>query len=148
MPRSSSPRPPTPCALSPDVYRWVDHTAEVELHVEAGSQEDVFAEALTAFAELVSREDRGERVEHEVTAEAQDDATLLAEWLGEFVFLAETEDFVPERLKRIELDGGRLRAVVAGHRGRPAHLVKAVTYHGLEFARSGDVWRAKVVLDV
>ena len=130
------------------MYEWVEHTAEVELHVAAESREAVFAEALAAFAELVSRDDRGERVEHEVTAEAQDDATLLAAWLDELVFLAETEDFVPERLERLQLDGTRLRAVVAGHRGRPAHLVKAVTYHGLEVARNGDVWRARVVLDV
>ena len=130
------------------MYEWVEHTGEVELHVEAESHEDVFREALAAFAELVSRDDRGERVEHEVTAQAQDDAALLAEWLGELIFLAETEDFVPERLERLEFDGARLRAVVAGHRGRPAHLVKAVTYHGLEFARSAGAWRAKVVLDV
>jgi SHS2 domain-containing protein len=130
------------------VYRWVEHTAEVELHLEAPTQQEVFAEALAAFAELVSREDGGARMRHDVLAEAQDAPTLLAEWLGELVFLAETEDFVPERLERLDLDGTRLRAVVAGHRGRPAHLVKAVTYHGLEFAREGDVWRAKVVLDV
>jgi SHS2 domain-containing protein len=130
------------------MYEWVEHTAEVELHVEAGSREDVFAEALAAFAELVSRDDGGDRAEHEVTVEAQDDATLLAEWLGELVFLAETDDFVPERVERLELDGTRLRALVAGHRGRPAHLVKAVTYHGLELAHNGGVWRAKVVLDV
>jgi SHS2 domain-containing protein len=130
------------------MYEWIDHTAEVELHVEAGSREEIFREALAAFAELVSRNDRGERVEHEVTAEAQDDATLLAEWLAELVFLAETDDFVPERLERLELDGTRLRAVVAGHRGRPAHFVKAVTYHGLKLAHDAGIWRARVVLDV
>ena len=130
------------------MYEWVDHTSELELHVEAESREDVFAEVLAAFAELVSREGRGERVEHEVSVEARDDATLLAEWLGELVFLAETDDFVPERLERLELDGTRLRAVVAGHRGHPPHLVKGVTYHGLELIRSGGTWQAKVVLDV
>jgi SHS2 domain-containing protein len=130
------------------MYEWIEHTAEVELRVEAESREAVLGEALAAFAELVSREDRGEPVEHEVTAEAQDDATLLAAWLDELVFLAETEDFVPERLQRLDMDDTRLRAVVAGRRGRPAHLVKAVTYHGLEFALNGEVWRAKVVLDV
>jgi SHS2 domain-containing protein len=130
------------------MYRWIEHTAEVELHVEAETREQVFAEALAAFAELVSREDEGERAEHEVAAEAQDDATLLAEWLGELVFLAETEDFVPEQLARLELADGRLTALVSGRRGRPAHLVKAVTYHGLELGSSEGVWRAKVVLDV
>jgi SHS2 domain-containing protein len=130
------------------MYRWVEHTAEVELHVEAETREQVFAEALAAFAELVSRDEEGEHGEHEVALEAQDDATLLAEWLGEFVFLAETEDFVPERLARLELAGSRLTAVVSGRRGRPAHLVKAVTYHGLELGSSKGVWKARVVLDV
>jgi SHS2 domain-containing protein len=130
------------------VYRWIEHTAEVELHVEAETREQVFAEALEAFVELVSRENEGERAEHEVAVEAQDDATLLAEWLGELVFLAETEDFVPEQLTRFELSDGRLTALVSGRRGRPAHLVKAVTYHGLELGSSKGVWKAKVVLDV
>jgi SHS2 domain-containing protein len=130
------------------VYRWIEHTAEVELHVEAETREQVFAEALAAFAELVSRENEGERAEHEVAVEAQDDATLLAEWLGELVFLAETEDFVPAQLARFEVVNGRLTALVSGRRGRPAHLVKAVTYHGLELGLSEGVWRAKVVLDV
>jgi SHS2 domain-containing protein len=130
------------------MYRWVEHTAEVELHLEAETREQVFAEALSAFAELVSRENEGEQAEHEVAVDAQDDATLLAEWLGELVFLAETEDFVPERLARFELADGRLEAVVSGRRERPAHLVKAVTYHGLELGPSGGIWKAKVVLDV
>jgi SHS2 domain-containing protein len=130
------------------VYEWIDHTAELELHLEAESREALFAEALAAFAELVARNEGGERVEHEITAEARDDATLLAEWLGELVFLAETADFVPERVERLELAGTHLSAHVTGRRGRPAHLVKAVTYHGLELARHGEAWRAKVVLDV
>jgi SHS2 domain-containing protein len=130
------------------MYRWVEHTAEVELHVEAETREQVFAEALAAFAELVARNEGGEPAQHEVALEAQDDATLLAEWLGELVFLAETEDFIPQRLESIELEDARLRARVTGRRGSPAHLVKAVTYHGLELAPAGGLWRAKVVLDV
>jgi SHS2 domain-containing protein len=130
------------------LYEWVDHTAELELHLEAESREALFAEALAAFAELVAANESGEPLEHEITAEAGDDATLLAEWLGELVFLAETADFVPERVERLELVGTHLSACVAGRRGRPAHLVKAVTYHGLELARHGEIWRAKVVLDV
>jgi SHS2 domain-containing protein len=130
------------------MYRWVDHTAEVELHIEAETREEVFAEALGAFAELVSRSDEGAPAEHDIEFEAPDDASLLVAWLEELVFLAETEDFVPEGVGRLELSGGRLTARVAGRRDRPAHLVKAVTYHGLEFAEHDGAWRAKVVLDV
>ena len=130
------------------MYEWIEHTAELELHIEAPSREELFAEALAAYAELVAREEAGDEVQHAVSAEAADDAALLAEWLGELVFLAETDDFVPGRLDQLELSDARLSAVVSGRRGRPAHLVKAVTYHGLEVVQKGDFWRAKVVLDV
>jgi SHS2 domain-containing protein len=129
------------------MYRWVDHTAEVELHIEAQSREEVFADALAAFADLVSRDGEGEPAEHDVAVAARDDASLLAAWLEELVFLAETDDFVPESAA-LELTNGHLSARVSGRRAGPAHLVKAVTYHGLEFAQDNDIWRAKVVLDV
>jgi protein archease len=129
-------------------YQWIEHTSELELHIEAETLEQVFAEALEAFAELVARDDGGERAEHEVTVGARDGATLLTEWLTELVYLAETEDFIPERVKRLTLADSSLRAVVVGRRGSPAHLVKGVTYHGLELDSSDGVWRAKVVLDV
>jgi SHS2 domain-containing protein len=130
------------------MYRWVDHTAEIELHIEAETREGVFADALTAFAELVSRDEGGESAEHDVSVEAADDAGVLVAWLEELVFLAETDDFVPEGVERLEVTNGRLTARISGRRDRPAHLVKAVTYHGLEFVQHDGLWRAKVVLDV
>jgi SHS2 domain-containing protein len=130
------------------MYRWVDHTAEVELHIEARTRDEVFADALEAFADLVSRDGEGERAEHDVEVEGRDDASLLVAWLEELVFLVETDDFVPEHMERLELTEGGLSASVSGRRGRPAHLVKAVTYHGLEFVQQGGLWRVKVVLDV
>lgn len=130
------------------MYSWVDHTAELELRIDAASQEALLADALDAFAELVGRDAEGAPARHEVLVVADDPAARLVEWLEELVFLAETEDFVPERLASVELAGGELRAAVDGRRGRPAHLVKAVTYHGLAVEERADGWHAKVVLDV
>jgi SHS2 domain-containing protein len=130
------------------VYRWVEHTSELQLELQAPSEEALFATALTAFGELVGRDDDGLPARHEVRASASDRAALLVEWLGELVFLAETEEFVPERVLSLELDDGALRAVVEGRRNDPAHLVKSVTYHNLELAQDGEGWRARVVLDV
>ena len=130
------------------MYRWVEHTGELELHVEAESPTGVFAEALQAFAELVGDGPAGEPARYEIELEAADQATLLAEWLGELVYLAETQGLVPERVAGFDLEGTRLRATVEGRLGQPPHLVKAVTYHGLELVREGEGWGARVVLDV
>jgi SHS2 domain-containing protein len=130
------------------MYRWVEHTAELELQIDASSQEGLFADALHAFEELVGGDPTGEPARHEVFVLSEDPAVLLAEWLEELVFLAETQSFVPERLAALELDRGELRAEVQGRSGRPSQLVKAVTYHGLTVEQREEGWHARVVLDV
>jgi SHS2 domain-containing protein len=133
------------------MYRWIDHTGELELHVEADSKRAVLEEATRALSELLHPDGEavaGEAVTHEVTIEADDRAVLLAAWLEELVFLAETEATIPEGVRFEVLDDRGLRAHVDSRRGRPPHLVKAVTYHRLSFDPHGDGWRATVVLDV
>ena len=130
------------------MYRWVEHTAELELRIDAPTQEAMLADALDAFAELVGGDAEGEHARHEIVVSAADPAVRLVDWLEELVFLAETEDFVPERLSALELGAGGLRAEVEGRRDRPAHLVKAVTYHDLAVEERGDGWHARLVLDV
>ena len=130
------------------MYRWVEHTGELELHVQAPSLSSVFEDALAAFAELVAEGAGREEARHELVVEAADPASLLAEFLGELVFLAETRDFVPGRATALEVDGRRLRATVEGTVGRPPHLVKAVTYHALELRKEDDGFHARAVLDV
>ena len=129
------------------MHEWREHTAELELVLAAESEQDLFEDALRAFGELVDRGD-GEPARHEVRAEGSDWATLLAAWLEELIFLAELHDFVPDRTISLELEPTALRATVDGRRDAPAHLVKAVTYHGLAVERDDDGWRGRLVLDV
>ena len=134
-----------------DVYRWVDHTAELELQLEAATEEGIFAEALAALGELLGERSSGapgDPARHEVSASAPDRPTLLAEWLSELVFLAETEQLIAERVDALDLSGDQLDATVSGTRASPPHLVKAVTYHRLEMHEHDETWRARVVLDV
>jgi SHS2 domain-containing protein len=128
------------------MYRFVDHTAELEVELESESAEGVLGDALQAFAELAGPA-TGEEIEHRVVIEANDLLTLLVGWLEELVFLAETEGFVPERAD-LALDGLRLSALVRGRRGEPRPLVKAVTLHRLRLRSENGVWKGRVVLDV
>jgi SHS2 domain-containing protein len=134
------------------MHRWLNHTGEAALAIEAPTEEDVFREAAVALRELLVEDGdgdpAGEPRTREVTVQAEDPAALLAEWLGELAFLAETDGFVPDRVGALEVEEGRLRATVTGHLGSPPHLVKAVTYHGLSLTRHPSGWRATVVLDV
>jgi SHS2 domain-containing protein len=132
------------------VFRWVEHTGELELAIEAPSEREVFEEALAALGELLGEraEEAGQEASFDVTARAPDRATLLAEWLSELVYLAEAERFVPERVESFQLSDDTVDATVGGVRATPPNLVKAVTYHRLEFAPHDGSWRATVVVDV
>lgn len=128
------------------MYRFVEHTAELEVELEAASAEGVLVEALRAFAELAGRAE-GERVELPVDLTAGDLPALLATWLDELLFLSETEHVVPEDAE-ITVAGTRVTGVVHGRRGEPRPLVKAVTLHRLRFRPENGTWRGRVVLDV
>src|SRR5919201_665792 len=71
------------------MYRWVDHTGEVELEIEAGSEVEVFGDALGALAELLGVQEQGDE-RRTLTVSGADRAALLAAWLEELVFLAES----------------------------------------------------------
>jgi SHS2 domain-containing protein len=129
-------------------FRWIDHTGELELELEAESEHGLFEAAFEAMCELLSGSATAERVEVEVELEAPDHALLLADWLGELAFLGETRGLVPDRLASFELDARSARGRVEGAAGDPPHLVKGVTYHRLALSQADGGWRARVVLDV
>jgi SHS2 domain-containing protein len=132
------------------VFRWVDHTAELELEIEAATEEAIFADALAALAELLAHEEDRvlADVRRRVSIEADDRPALLAAWMEELVFLAENQGFEPVRVESLELGTRSATATVIGRRGLPPPLVKAVTYHRLSFAPVEGGYRATVVLDV
>jgi SHS2 domain-containing protein len=132
----------------------VEHTAELELELRAGSERGVFEEALAALGGLLAERagdekgESGEPARHDVSARAPDRPTLLADWLAELAYLAESRGFVPARAERLELTDSGLEATVVGRRASPPHLVKAVTYHRLGMWKEGKTWRARVIFDV
>ena len=130
------------------MYRWIEHTGELELRIEVDSEEGVFRDAVSALGELVGEEAREATDQRQVAGEAPDRATLLVEFLTELIFYVETDGFVPVRLVDLELGRDTVRGTVLGYRGEPSHLVKAITYHRLRFEQAEGNWQANLVIDV
>jgi SHS2 domain-containing protein len=132
-------------------YRWIEHTAELELEIEGPSAEAVFADALLALGELLRDEEPGQpgaAVSVRLSVAGRDHATLLAEWLDELVFRAETDGLIPGAIEQIELGEHALTATIRCVLATPRHLVKGVTHHHLAFDPADAGFRATVVLDV
>ncbi len=129
------------------MHEWREHTAELELFVRAATPEEVFGEAAHAFGRLVERTAEGEAAHRRIAVEGRDFASLLLGFLDELIYLADTDSFIPDQT-RIELAQGGLRAALEGRVTEIQPIVKAATYHQLEFRERDGVWEARVVLDV
>jgi SHS2 domain-containing protein len=132
-------------------HRWVDHTAEVQLQVGAGSLAGLLAEAGRALGALLLRgraaEPSGEARTIEVSS--VDREALLVDWLNEIIFRAEVERWVAVEFDVLEASESHLKANVRGAPvDDPPALVKAATFHGLAVEEREGGLQAEVIFDV
>jgi SHS2 domain-containing protein len=131
------------------VYRFLEHTSELGLEIEASTLEELLEDAARAFGELVAPDGEGSPARRRLELAPEDEQTLLADWLNELLFLAETEGFVPQTLVSCLQTPAGLEAEIDGFVGEPRPIVKAVTYHDLVLqARSDGIWKGRVLFDV
>ncbi|MEV4483029.1 archease [Micromonospora coxensis] len=133
-------------------HRAVPHTADVRVEAWAPDREGCLAEAVAAlvetFADTTGAPPRGETT---LELPAGDDTDLLVGLLDEVIFRLETEGTLPLVTEAQAADGGlrvRWRTVDADAVELVGAVPKAVSLHGLRFARDGAGWSCAVTVDV
>jgi protein archease len=137
--------------LRPASHEILQHTSEIRLRIRAGSLAELMAEAGRALARLQLHD--AERTAagswRPIEVSAPDRAALLADWLNELVYLAETERWVAVDFGVDHADDRTLRARVRGViLDRAPALVKAATLHGLRIDDTPEGLEGEVMLDV
>ena len=136
------------------VYKFLSHTADVKVLVEAESLEKAFEDASKALKETVSGKIKiKELIEQEFEVSGKDKEALLYNFLEEFLFLLDAEDFLLSRVKKIKLDkdNKRLKVVATGDKASDygfSNDVKAITYNEMFVKEEGKKVKLQFVLDV
>ncbi len=132
-------------------YEFIEHTADIGIKAYGGTLEESFANAALGMFEVMTDVTRVEPVgEYKVSVNAENLEDLLVDWLGELLFLHETQDVLLSEF-HVKIDNLSLDAKVRGEAlNREKHElrddVKAITYHMLEVnEKEGYV---KVLLDI
>lgn len=138
-------------------FRFLEHTADIVLEVEAPSLSGLLEEASRGLTDCITElEGVQPRTTMQVRKRAVDREGLLVGWLNELLYRFEIEGFlardaeVDVRSDHLGLQAvGRLRGEAYDsqrHAFRTA--VKAATWHNLKVETDGVAWHAVVVLDI
>ena len=135
-------------------YRLLEHTADLKVAVFGSSLAELFANsAFMLFDVMLDLDAVGETESRTVVLQSADAQELLLDWLRELLFLFSAQGFVTGRAEVLEIETGRLTAVLHGETYDPARHglkleVKTPTYHEYRLEETAGGWQATILLDV
>ena len=133
-------------------YRFLEHTADVKFRAEGSDLEELFISSAEALNEIIRGDIKIlEQTTKSFEIEGSDDESLLYNFLEEFLFLLDSEDFLVASIKSIKVEEDKVFCKVVGdiaENYKFTNDVKAITYSEMFVRRKDDGFECQVVLDV
>lgn len=134
-------------------FKFLPHTADIKFQSSGKTIEELFKNS--ALALIFSLTDKKIKSKKTITirAEANDLEGLMYNFLEEFLFLLDSENFIAGKVEEIKLDREKFRIIakVSGDDAKSNYEInhiKAITYSEMEIKHLPSRWIAQVVLDV
>ena len=126
--------------------------ADVKFRAKGSTIEKAFISAADALNETIRGDIKIlEQQEKSFEIEGKDAESLLYNFLEEFLFLLDAEDFLTARVKSISIKQNKLSCVIVGDSAEHYKFtndVKAVTYNDMFVREENGKFICQVVLDV
>ena len=146
--------------MSDTGHEFLEHTADIQVHAWAPSLEALCKEiGLVLSRVMVESPKISIEREIEVIVEAEDLEALLFDWLTEFLFYMDTEQFVVgdisiKSLERSGDGGWAIDSILAGEQFKEGqHVsgteVKAITYSYMQIGKRDDgLYHLMIIFDI
>jgi len=134
-------------------FQEFDHSGDMGIEARGGDEAEALENATRGLFSLMVRGSVTVRVERELAVAAGSDEDMLVDWLSEVIAAASMHGEMYGAV-RIERTGPHsVRGVIGGEsidegRHQLRFDVKAATYHGLQFERTGRGIRVRVIFDL
>jgi SHS2 domain-containing protein len=133
-------------------FTELSHTADVKILVSAPTLEALFSDALQALMQVMYGKDRKGGNLREVTLYADNNESLLVDFLSEILFISEVDGLVFFRAD-ITISREKLHAVLDGEAFDPARHaggteVKGISYSGLSISHDTNGYMLNLLFDV
>ena len=137
-------------------FRYLDHTSDAKFQAFGRTMEEAFGNAALATASLMwDVETVAKRVRHPIRIQGKDLEQLLLHFLGEIIYLFDTEMFLLGSAEEIKIEkkseGYLLEAVFLGDNNSNTYNifgeVKAITYNEMKIEKNNRI-ALQVVVDI
>lgn len=134
-------------------FKFLEHTADVKFQAFGKTLEEAFKNSALALASVMYKPEKIKpELEKKIEISGIDEKSLLYNFLEEFIFLMDSEDFLINKIQKIEIKENKLSAVVLGDNKTNKYEikgdVKAATYAEMEIKKEKNKVVVQVVLDI
>ena len=132
-------------------YEILEHTADIGIKAYGKTPQELFINSARGMFDIIADTRRIRPKEQiEIKQEAQSYDELLRLWLQELLYQYSISGVIFKEFSIQSLSPQAIKAIVRGERA-PDKIkteIKAVTYYELEFKKTKDGYKAKVIFDV
>ena len=133
-------------------YKFLEHMYDVKFLANGSTIEGMFISAVDALNETIRGDiEISKQIEKSFEVKGKDKESLLYNFLEEFLFLLDAENFLTARVKMISVKENKISCVVVGDDAEGykfTNEVKAVTYSDMFIREKSGKFECQVVLDV
>ena len=133
-------------------FKFLEHTADVKFQAFGTTMEEAYTNAAMALKETIAGKLKiKKKVGKKVNVKGHDEISLLYNFLEEFLYFLDAEDFVLGEIKSLKISGNKLKAEVVGDKASDYEFtndVKAITYNDMFVKKEKGKFICQVVVDV
>lgn len=134
-------------------FKFLEHTADIKFQAFGKTLGEAFENSALALASVMYNPEKIKpELEKKIEISGIDEKSLLYNFLEEFIFLMDSEDFLLNKIEKIEIKENKLSAVALGDNKTDKYEikgdVKAATYAEMEIKKEKDKVVVQVVLDI
>jgi SHS2 domain-containing protein len=134
-------------------FEFLEHTADIKFRAFGKTLEEVFENSALAMLNIIYKGKVKEEKKLKIKANGKDIESLLYNFLEEFLFLFDSENFLLSDVKNIKINEKNFtaEAEVVGDdviNYKTSVHVKAITYNEMFVKKDKNKYTAQVVVDV
>ena len=132
-------------------FKFLEHTADIKFQAFGETLEEAFSNSALALKQTIYKKNIEEKQTKKIKAKGKDKEALLYDFLEQFLFLLDAQDFLLSKVEKIKITKNTLEAEISGDKASNYDFtndVKAITYSNMFAKKQKNKYVTQVVLDV